>query len=144
MSLAAKQRMASILIGFVLCWPFLHFPVVRHLNLDPWKFCGFAMYAAPHRSVAISVFAWKEGRIERVRLAKELGLAADPELTRRMHRFMARREVLHNLVEPRFIAMELLERRPDWEGVRIDLALEALNARTGYIERIADRYDYPR
>lgn len=47
MTAAPRIRLARLLTALCALWPLAHYGLVRALELDPWRFGGFAMYAAP-------------------------------------------------------------------------------------------------
>lgn len=42
-------------------WPLLHYRLVNHYGLNPWKFAGWAMYTAPLYVPKVEIFELRDG-----------------------------------------------------------------------------------
>jgi hypothetical protein len=49
MTLATKGKLVAALVAFLAIWPLVQHVTVRALDLNPWHFGGWAMYATPPR-----------------------------------------------------------------------------------------------
>lgn len=129
-----KRNAVAALLLFALLWPFAQRALVARFGLDPWKFAGFAMYAAPSLPVLVAVFVPRDGRLV---LVDEATL---PEPVRaRLDRFRVERLALGRLREPEDVARALLDARPDASGVMIVVQrtdLDRHSARTVSAEEI--------
>jgi hypothetical protein len=62
MSFATKRILACILLVAVCIWPMAHYGLVRALDLNPWKWFGWAMYTVPPMRVRARAISVEDGR----------------------------------------------------------------------------------
>lgn len=56
-----KRRIVFVLLLAFALWPLVHHALVRSLDLNPWKYGGWAMYTVPVISPEIALFVVREG-----------------------------------------------------------------------------------
>src|SRR5690242_3894312 len=97
------MRKRSAMIGFLICfalWPALHHVLVRHFEMNPWKFFGWSMYCVPATFVHVSAFE-REGHADH-----PIDLASIQE---KVDEFVHDRWVYGTLLTPRRIAPSIFE-----------------------------------
>ncbi len=91
MQTAEKKRVLAAGLTALIVWPAIHFALVKTLNIHPWRFAGWAMYAVLHPR-AVSLEAWRcdSGRPPRCYARIPFG-ALPPDLQMRLTRFSLER-----------------------------------------------------
>lgn len=119
------MRLFFALLGLVLVWPAVQMALAAALELDPSKFCGFAMYATPafeQRVLMIELRGELEVHIHNTWLA-------DP--ARNAYReYRKRRALLGRLAPPHELAEAILDERPEMRGLKIVVLRDIASVRT--------------
>lgn len=138
MSTKAKRNLAlAALVGLAL-WPAIHFGLYRAYAIEPWKLCGWAMYARPRSSQHVLLMDRNDERLGPIR---RISPRAQNELTQ----LMERRGALGALQPMDSLARILLSERTTTSGLRITVRTTGFDCGTGRIEVLGDRdYDYDR
>ncbi len=139
LSLAAKRRcLAAFLVALAL-WPLVHRVLVVRLQINPWKFGGFAMYCTPPNKITVEVFGVLGGE------RRPLNLTRAPErVGAALLGFTAVRSQFGELARPHGVARALFawdERIPD---VEIEVRNLRLDPRTDRFAPTVRRYRYRR
>jgi len=124
----AKKRILFAILGLLVVWPLAHVVLVAQLELDPWRFCGFAEYATPsaHQQVfMIELRGDMEVNLHHSWLTND---------TRDVYRqYKKKRATFGKLAPPHELAEAILAERPDIEGLKILLARDRISAETSRI-----------
>lgn len=137
--LAHKARISVLGLALLLAWPPLHFRLVERIDLNPWKFFGFAMYCCPTLPVQLDIDVVEQGRIVRLGVGE-----LPPPLRAACRRFALDRSVLGTLRDARPLALRILRSRPMAEAVRIDVRHPHIDRATGSIVETHYRSEYRR
>ena len=137
MSIAAKSRIVVAGLAALTIWPLAHVVICARWDASPWKLAGWGMYATPRpRTIGMEVY----GRGGGSGVFEQL-TAPTPALRDEAATFLERWRWLGGLAEPDAFARLVLETRPDWSRLRIELYRSHLDAATGMVMlRRDDRY----
>lgn len=69
MSLAARSRLAVASLALLALWPLAHHALAARLQLDPWRYFGFAMYCYPKTDVSVRFLERRGGQRRPISLA---------------------------------------------------------------------------
>jgi hypothetical protein len=134
----ARIRLATALVVAVLLWPPVQHVLSRSLQLDPWSFFGFAMYAVPNFEVSVRAAAldgpgsepdWNAVSVSSYSLLRSFG---------------ERRARWGLLLRPDVLAEQLLERQPELPGVLVRVRRWRISPETSRLEAVDTDYAYPR
>jgi hypothetical protein len=136
----AKKRVLAGILALLVVWPAVHYGLVAALDLDPWRFCGFAMYATPaaHQWVfMIELRGDKRVHIHHTWLTDE---------GRKAYRTLRKdRALLGELAPPHALAQAIFDERPEIEALEIVLIRDVISPRTSHtIARPGTAYIYRR
>lgn len=137
MSSALRKRVATGLLAAVVVWPALHHGLARSLELDPWAFFGFAMYAVPNLRVNVRAAALAPG-------GEPDWNAVPVSSYRLLNEYAERRARFGLLASPDPLAAELLERHPDLPGLLLRVRRWRIDPETSRLEPVDRDYLYPR
>jgi hypothetical protein len=91
MQRAKKKRVLAAGLTALIVWPAIHFALVKALNIHPWRFAGWAMYAVLHpRAVTIDTWRCDFGRPPRCHARIPFG-ALSPGVQMKLTRFSLER-----------------------------------------------------
>lgn len=138
MTTRAKRRLAVAALVVLGVWPAIHFGLYRQYAIEPWKLCGWAMYARPRSTQQVALMELHDGHLRPIH---QISAPAREELAR----LSARRGALGALQPMDSLGAMLLEERPTGDGVRIVVRNIAFDCRSGRLDAIDDAtYDYLR
>lgn len=138
MSTSVKQSVAATALAALFVWPAIHFTLTQTAGVDPWKLCGWAMYARPRRAQQLALMELRDGATAPIR---EISDAAREEL----RRVSASRAALGALQSMESFGRLLLDERPDADGVRVVVRTIAFDCATARVDDVTDQtYDYAR
>ncbi len=114
-----RSRIAVGLLAVLAVWPGLHHGLVRGVEIDPWAFFGWSMYAVPNLRINV-----RAGRVELDASGEMLAETVDwnaisPHAYRAMRAYAERRAVWGRLLAPDALAEEIFAGQPDLPGVVI-------------------------
>ena len=114
MSSRIRRRAAiTALVAFFL-WPPVHHVFVRSLDLDPWAFFGWSMYAVPNLRLNV-----RAARIEDGSPAPPDWNAVSPALYGPMRQYALRRQRWGELLPPDALAERIFAEQPELPGLLI-------------------------
>jgi hypothetical protein len=122
-----KKRILFAILGLLAIWPLVHVVLVARLELDPWRFCGFAEYATPSEYQQIFMIELR-GDME-VHLHHSWFTRDTRDVYRR---YRKQRTTFGKLAPPHELAEAILAERPDIEGLKILLARDRISAETSH------------
>ena len=136
---AWKRRVVRGTLLLVALWPFAHRGLVARFDVSPWKFGGWAMYAAPTPPVLVAVFrpdvgGWRLVSRERF----------SPATQATFDRFEQARHALGDFHRPDALARAVLDERPDLAEIAIVVERMRLDPATARMTSRKARYDYDR
>lgn len=132
------MRLASGLLAAVLVWPPVQHVLCRRLELDPWSFFGFAMYAVPNLEVTVRAGAldapdgepdWNAIPVSSYALLRAYG---------------EERARWGRLLPPDRLARELLARHADLEGVVVRILRWQISPESSRLEPLQRDFRYLR
>jgi hypothetical protein len=138
-----RIRVATGLLFFVLLWPPVQHVAARTIELDPWAFFGFAMYAVPNMRVTV-----RAARIESPAAGRsDAELAPDwnalsPASYKALRAFAERRARWGKLLAPDVLARELFDLQPDLPGLVIRVRRWAIDHESARLEPRDNDYRY--
>jgi hypothetical protein len=138
MGVAAKRRIVVAVLACLLLWVPIHRLLVHRFDLNPWKFGGFAMYAAPAPKIGIGFYTEKDGALTPLHLASH---SEDQPL---FLEFFATRKHMGMLARPDVLAARVFERAPPREALAIIITSHHLNPVSARIEATQHGYRYQR
>ena len=117
MTTRIRGRIAVGLLLVLAVWPGLHHVLVRSVEIDPWAFFGWSMYAVPNHRTNVLV-----GRVEldsgsEMQAGSVDSNAISPRAYRAMRVYAERRERWGRLLPPDALAAEIFAGQPDLPGV---------------------------
>ena len=131
-----RIRLATALLALVCLWPPVQHVLSRKLELDPWSFFGFAMYAVPNLRVTVRAGAldpgggdpdWNAVPVSSYALLREFG---------------ERRARFGRLLPPDGLAGALLERHPELPGVVVRIRRWHISPETSRLEPVERDFSY--
>ena len=135
MTLRSKKKLVGgLLLAFTL-WPAAHRVMAFRYGMNPWKFCGWAMYVTPALPATVEIFKLVDGRL--VKLAPS---RLPPGRDRELASFVEWRKYAGSMVRPDTFARTVFEARPDLEAIAIVMTDRFLDRRTATVE--VRRYGY--
>ena len=123
-----KRRSVGILLVLLAVWPLVQHVLVRTLGVDPWRLFGFAMYSVPGSMKTVRV-------VEVSRAGRHTALKTSqysPEEQHAVDVFRIRRQGLGRLASGDDLAVTMLARHPDWEGVALPVLSLELDPKTAF------------
>lgn len=124
-----KRRLVCTFLLLFAAWPALQHTLVRVYGVDPWRLCGWAMYAVPGPMKTVRVVALRDAAAPQL-----LNHAGYPrEVERLVTTYRWRKQALGELASADRLAETLLALHPDWDGVAlpvVTLVLDPDSART--------------
>lgn len=142
MSFKVKRKIAIAMLVATTAWPLVHHGLVRSFGLNPWKFFGWSMYAAPSFRVIGYPLSLADGRV----LSSDgLTSEAKQRLVSVFHDFSSKRIEYGRLLPPDAFARALFTEYPEEEGIEIVLkriGLDRKPSKIGELERF--HYEYHR
>lgn len=128
---ASKQAIALAVLACAALWPGLHFALYRNYGIDPWRLCGWAMYARPRSAQQLSLFTLQgDGATQVSNLP--------PQLRQRTEAAIARRGALGELTNFDDIAPDLLAAFPRADGIRLVLRRTDFDCRSGRLDKVGE------
>ena len=136
MSITAKTRIVVAGLAALTLWPPVQVAICARWDASPWKLAGWGMYATPRpRTIGMEVYGGDGGG------ALEQLTAPAPALRVEAAAFLERWRWLGGLAHPDAFARLVLEARPHWSRLRIELYRSHLDVATGMVGlRRDDRY----
>lgn len=129
-----KRRLYLAAVLFVALWPALQFGLATSFRLDRWNLFGWAMYAAPDRTIEIAV-----GRVEQ---GRTVPIALSPETTELARRFALERSTWGRLARPDALAKAIAEEVPVGEGLAVQVRWLRIDPLSGEIEAVDEMFGY--
>ncbi len=123
-----KRRVLLTALAALVAWPIAHPFVVEALDLDPWRFCGFAMYATPSTYQRVYLIELRGDREVHLHPSWFSDDAKD-----RIQEYKRQRSVLGELLPPHEVAELVFAERPEIEGLKIVVQRDAISARTSRV-----------
>lgn len=128
MSSALRRRLAAGLLVAVMAWPGIQHVLARSLELDPWAFFGFAMYAVPNLRVNVRAAGLAED-------GGEPDWNAIPVSSYRLLNDYAEARARYGLLlPPDALADQLFERHPQIEALLIRVRRWRISPETHRLE----------
>lgn len=134
MSFDLKRRIVIGMLGLVATWPAAHHALARRYHFDPWKFFGWAMYAAPVPRIEVR-FAERIGNESRA-----IGLT--PELRAAAADWAARRALWGEWLAPDDLVRMLSGARGGMHRITIQVRLDVLDRDTAMVRAKYRLYEY--
>jgi hypothetical protein len=133
-----RVRLATAILVAVMLWPFAQHAIVRHFEMDPWAFFGFAMYSVPNLRVNV-----RAARLE----AADPGAAPDWNAISigsyaALTEFAVRRARWGRWLPPDRVAQELFAAQPDLPGLMIRVRRWELSRESARLEPRDSDYFY--
>ncbi len=132
-----KHRLVFILLLLFAIWPLVHYGLMQHYQLNPWKYGGWAMYVVPGRNPELGVSV-------RVRDEWHALEVEQPALLREANRFAVNRRQQGFRLEPADLGRALLERIAEAQAVRITVDDFKLDPETARVQLSTYAYEYSR
>lgn len=126
---ATKQGLTLFALVALMLWPALHYALYRNFGIDPWRLCGWAMYARPRSAQHLTLFALHGTSETQV-------TSLPPGLRQQTEAAIARRVALGSLATFDSLAPALLAGLPDADGVRLVLRRTAFDCRSGKLDQV--------
>lgn len=126
LSFEHKQRLALLLLCAALVWPAIHFLLYRTHGIDPWRLCGWAMYARPraaHHLAITTLHGTEERRLD----------SLPPTLLALADSTVRQRSALGSLAGDDDLAQAILAAVPDSDGVRLVWQRTDFDCGSGYL-----------
>ncbi|MCH2170201.1 hypothetical protein MK489_05425 [Myxococcota bacterium] len=136
MSARILTRFYATAIAVFLVWPAVQWGLVTFANVDPWKLCGFAMYAMQHH-VEVKVID-RSGEE-----ARDITRALIPRAGKARKHFLRYRQVLGDLVSPDELA-EMVFGSTDADRISVVVITWRLGPRSSTFESERRQYFYQR
>ena len=111
----------TFLVVFAL-WPWVHFGLTQHYELDPWKYGGWAMYVIPKLDPSVEIAS--EEATKWAILSKA---TASPQLRRETRRFISSRRVWGRLASSDALVAQVFRDKPEASAVEIRVRTFALD-----------------
>ena len=132
-----RRRIAMAVLMASLLWPPFHHVLVRSLELDPWAFFGWSMYAVPNLRLNV-----RAARIEEVAGAEPDWNAISPALYGAMREYALRRQRFGRLLPPDGLAEEIFARQPELPGLLIRVRRWVIDRASSRLEARDTDYRY--
>lgn len=123
-----------IVLSVLLVWPVVHRALVGATGINPWRFFGFAMYCVPKPRLTLRSYVVQDG--ERLRLT----IKKKSPARQAARRFSYYRKAWGSSFEPDEFARVILDSRPDFPQVDIEVFERRLGRDSGLI--IEQRFTY--
>ncbi len=137
MTALGVRRGYATAVAVVLVWPAFQWGLVTFANVDPWKLCGFAMYAI-HQNVDVLIVDTTDG--SRNNLMQKLR----PPISRARKAWLRNRRVLGDLVRPDALADVVFDTMKKVDRVGIVVVTRRLGPRSSLFVEDRRRYNYER
>ncbi len=139
MTTAGKRHIVLSLMTFLSCWPLVHRLLVETVDIDPWRFFGFAMYSQPRVGVFLDVLVLAgDQRID-------TGTSGLPEaVVQERARAAQRRLVWGRGSRPDRLARLLFDAYPQADGVVLRYRRPFLDRATSRMAALEELYRYGR
>ncbi len=134
MSYRWKRLAVGSLLGAVALWPLAHHAAVRLWHLDPWRFFGWAMYAAPTPYIELHFVERVEGQFRVLQLPQELRAQAAAYANARVR--------WGELYPPHALARAIARHRPQADGLAIVVRRYVLDRATSRFRYEDRQYSY--
>lgn len=136
MSFERKRSLVLSVVVFFAIWPLVHHAAVRTLDLNPWKWFGWAMYTTPPRMIRLRAVDLMGRPLRWNELSGAQRAAADTAYVR----FHGRRRELGPWAPPDAYARTLFAVFPEIEGVRIHVEERRVDRGSAALEvhRVSD------
>lgn len=122
----------------LILWPAGHRLASHYADINPWKFCGFAMYCTPH-IVTVSVGGERLGQYDKIRPYQ-----MSDETKSAYSSLRKNRKTFGRFASPNALGELLLHEHPDMEIIRIEVETKRLNGRTAVLKTMKRTYNYKR
>jgi len=132
-----RNAVRTALIAFAV-WPLLHIGLIRAYDLNPWKFAGWGMYAAPQLVCGVRILGIAPDGTD-----YELRSIAEP-IEPALAEFRRRRNGLRGLATPDALGDAVLRHYSAIAAVRIVVVQPVLDPPSGMIHEVETRYEYRR
>ena len=130
-----KLVFSHLLIIF-LCWPLVHFYLVKEYDINPWKLFGFAMYATHHQSgVTIVDITQDNGR-------QVLPSSLPDKVQKQLYAYIDKRTFWGKFVVPDELGKSILISNENYKQIMIRVFTLRLEGKTGMIKSRAMDYHY--
>ena len=131
------KRVYATAVAVVLVWPAFQWGLVTFANVDPWKLCGFAMYAI-HQSVEVLIVDTSDGQ------SRNLTANLRPPISRARKAWRRVRRVFGDLTRPDHLASVVFDTLKKVDGIGIVAITRRLGPRSSVFEEERRRYNYHR
>lgn len=135
LNLRRKRGIATGVLIALAIWPCAHRLLVARLDLNPWRFFGWAMYCQPNLRPIVRIAAEPGG---------ESAIVPNGTTAEALDRFLRERHVWGRLRQPDRLAEIVLLEHPDFSAVEIVVERRRLEAGTGRLGTVRDVYRYRR
>lgn len=140
MTLKTKQRVVLVWLVIFGLWPILHYGLVQHYHLSPWRFFGWAMYCLPKQPVDVDIQVVTDDGSRQLRMQPQ-----DRALLRReVREFERLREMWGKLLPPDDLAEFFFDRFPAIVAIEVRLEQLVLDRKTALLVGREYQYDYRR
>lgn len=123
-----KQEVCLVLILFWIVWPPIQFVLSKTFEFNPWKLCGFGMYAVPWVDYQYGYLGVRDG------VFSPLDVEEDPALREVIARFARNRWVYGRLSDPSAVLRAIMLRHDDFDGAQVNIAKYVMNRKTAILE----------
>jgi nitrate reductase NapE component len=131
-----KRRLAAGLVLFLVLWPALHHGLVRSYGIDPWRFLGWSMYAAPNAQVRLGLRGFVGGR--------ELQFGVGAKAREAGNRYARWRANVGEFASARPLAAAAFEEHPDLDAVDVVIYTRVLDRESARFETVESRLHFER
>jgi hypothetical protein len=133
-----KARLVGSIVLAIALWPIAHRQLVVHMDVNPWKLYGFAMYCTPH-DVVVDVIDRSGAAPQRIDPA-----AFPAPLRATYESFTARRGVLGRFVSPDALAADAFAALPELRALTVAVSVFSLERGEASITRRTRLYAFER
>ncbi len=137
MSYQTKRKIVIVALVTLTIWPLVHHVAVRRLDLNPWHWFGWSMYATPPRRIRAHAISVPDGgKLD----LQGLSRAEATRVLRAYDEFSTRRIEYGDRVEPDEFARALFRAYPRERQIKISVQRLGLDRATGMVveKRITD------
>ncbi len=126
----------TTVLAVLALWPAAQWYLVEQHDVNPWKFCGFAMYCTPHR-VVVDVHDTSQSESRQLS-EQQLEAMTGGEYTE----FLEWRTQFGTLHSPADFAQAVLRASPEIQSIRVDVHVLQLDPATATVAVRSKSYDY--